>query len=61
MNQQSKYMKVGDVAKLIGVNRSTLWRWEHYNDNDFPKPIRIGKSKRYLTEQINNYLKKAEL
>lgn len=30
-----------DVCKLVGVSRSTIYKW--ISDGNFPQPIRIGK------------------
>jgi excisionase family DNA binding protein len=35
-----RYLKVGEVAELIGVHPRTVWRL--VSSGDLPEPIRIG-------------------
>ena len=40
-----------DVLRLLGVNPSTLWRWEH--EYDYLKPVRFGRKVYYRESDIN--------
>jgi prophage regulatory protein len=35
-----QFLRAKDVAQLIGVNQSTIWRWRQ--QNGFPSPINLG-------------------
>jgi len=35
----TRIMRVGEVLELVGVSRTTLWRWT--KDGRFPKPVRL--------------------
>ena len=37
-----KYIRVKELADLLGVNKSTIWRWVK-EKSDFPKPKKISK------------------
>lgn len=45
-----RYLTTQDVCKSLGVDRSTLWRW---NKENYLKPIKLGAKVRYLQSQIN--------
>ena len=36
----SRILRTDEVARRVGVTRSTLWRW--YNAGHFPRPRLIG-------------------
>ncbi|MFG6372357.1 MAG: AlpA family phage regulatory protein, partial [Turicimonas muris] len=37
-----KYIRAKELANLLGVNKSTIWRWVK-EKSDFPKPKKISK------------------
>lgn len=37
-----KYIRAKELADLLGVNKSTIWRWVK-EKSDFPKPRKISK------------------
>ena len=37
-----KYIRAKELANLLGVNNSTIWRWVK-EKSDFPKPKKISK------------------
>ena len=49
-----KYLTPSEVASMLQVDRSTLWRWEKEN---YLVPIRIGRKPRYLKSDIENMVK----
>jgi|HubBroStandDraft_4_1064222.scaffolds.fasta_scaffold925965_1 prophage regulatory protein len=45
-----------DPERLIGVHRSTLWRWER--EGDFPKRIKLGgRASGYLRSEVEQWLR----
>lgn len=49
------YLTREEVSKMLGVDKSTLWRW---NKTDYLKPIEIGGKRLYKKSIIENLLKK---
>ena len=47
-------LTVRQAASLLGVDRSTLWRWEK---EGYLKPIRIGRKVRYPMYALNALIK----
>ena len=35
-----KYIRAQELAAMLAVHRSTLWRW--VRDGHFPRPVRLG-------------------
>lgn len=52
---QSRLMTVGEVAGMLRVSRSTVWRLAR-KDPSFPAPIRIGGSTRWDSREIDDYI-----
>ena len=48
-NREETYHSVEDAAKIIGVDKSTLWRWEKQG---YLTPIRVGKKVKYKGSDI---------
>jgi len=47
-------MRVQDVAKRLGVDRSTIWRW--VSEGNFPEPYRFGPSTvRWHEEELKQF------
>jgi len=54
------YIKVRDVAKRLGVDRSTIWRW--VSEGGFPKPYRFGPSTvRWHEEELKQFEMKSSI
>lgn len=50
-----KIIRPNELTKLLGISKSTIWRFE--KAGDFPKKINIGiKSVGYLEEDINKWI-----
>jgi len=50
-----KYLSIDKTAELLGIDKSTLWRW---NKNNYLKTIEIGGKRRYRMSDINKILEK---
>ena len=35
-----KYIRAQELATMLAVHRTTLWRWVH--DGHLPRPVRLG-------------------
>jgi excisionase family DNA binding protein len=54
------YIKVRDVAKRLGVDRSTIWRW--LSEGNFPEPYRFGSSTvRWHEEELKHFEMKSSI
>jgi excisionase family DNA binding protein len=53
--QNEEYMTIEEVADLLKVDKSTLWRWDH---SAYLKRIDVGGQKRYLKSDITKILNK---
>jgi prophage regulatory protein len=42
------------IAEKLGVSTRTLWRW--IQEKIFPKPIKIGRSTRWLESDVVAYI-----
>lgn len=49
------YPSPDQVAKILNVDKSTLWRW---NKQGYLKPIEVGGKRRYRMSEINRILGK---
>ena len=49
------YLSVNQVAKLLSVDKSTLWRW---NKQGYLAAIELGGKRRYKMSDIQRILKK---
>lgn len=56
MKQQSTLMKIGDVAKVLGVTVKTLQRW-HKDGKFVPDVISFGDHRYYKRERVEDILK----
>jgi prophage regulatory protein len=39
-NHTRKYIRAQELATMLAVHRTTLWRWVH--DGHLPRPVRLG-------------------
>ena len=37
---EPEFLRIREVLRMLGVSRSTLWRWIRIGD--FPAPVRLG-------------------
>ncbi|WP_407493815.1 helix-turn-helix transcriptional regulator [Pseudooceanicola sp. MF1-13] len=51
-----RLLKVGEVAKLLGVSVSTVWR--HVANGSLPEPVRFGGITRWAQSELANCLDK---
>lgn len=49
-NNNEVYYSVEETAKMFGIDKSTLWRWEK---NCYLVPIRIGRKPKYRKSDID--------
>jgi transcriptional regulator of acetoin/glycerol metabolism len=52
------YPSVEQVAKMLDVDKSTLWRWDKRN---YLKPISIGGKRRYRMSDVKKILGEVKL
>lgn len=51
--KKTKYMTVTEVAKILKVHKFSIYRWIN---NGTMKRIKIGKSVRITTEQLEEFI-----
>jgi prophage regulatory protein len=49
-----KFLTINEVTKIVGFKKSTIYKF--IKNNAFPRPIKIGKSSRWLLSDINNWI-----
>lgn len=47
------YLSRDEVAEMLRVNKSTLWRW---NKQDYLKPIEVGGKRKYKMSDVKRIL-----
>jgi len=47
MSLSDKYIKVGELTEILGVSRSTIYKW--VNADVFPKPVHFGRADKNST------------
>ena len=52
-------LDVKAVAALLHASRSTIWRW--VKDGTLPRPVRIGRTTRWDSDEIDAVLFKKSL
>jgi predicted DNA-binding transcriptional regulator AlpA len=52
--QDDTLLRDTDVAAMLGVGRSTLWRW--VSNGQLPNPIKIGGVTRWWKSEIDGHL-----
>lgn len=55
--ESNELLKIGTVAAMFGVNRSTVWRWQQ---DGLLTYIRLGKSVRYRRSDIEAFIAAGE-
>jgi len=61
MSLSDKYIKIGEIAKILNVSRTTIYRW--MEEGSFPKPVHFGDARknstiRWIQEEVEEWLKK---
>jgi len=52
---ESTLVSVQYLANRLGVNVRTIWRLIS-GEKNFPKPVKIGRSTRFLLSEVNAYV-----
>ena len=47
MSLSDKYIKIGDLTEILGVSRSTIYKW--VCADTFPKPVHFGNAEKNST------------
>ncbi|WP_186194531.1 MULTISPECIES: helix-turn-helix transcriptional regulator [Burkholderia] len=56
MNSTNKILRTKDVLKLLGIGRTTLYRWLEQNPQ-FPRPVSLGpNSIGWFENDLNQWL-----
>ena len=60
MSLSNKDIKIGEIAKILNVSRTTIYRW--MEAGSFPKPVHFGDAKknstiRWIQEEVEEWLK----
>lgn len=50
-------LSTSEVAQICGKSKPTIYRWVD-EVPDFPKPFRLGKSNKFLADEIYDYIRK---
>ena len=61
MSLSDKYIKVGEISKILGVSRSTIYKW--VEEGSFPKPVHFGdatknSTMRWVQSELEEWLAK---
>ena len=51
--KKETYISANQVSNLLGVSKSTLWRWEKEN---YLVPVRIGNKLRYKESEVKQLM-----
>jgi len=57
MNANDRFLKLKDVQDLLGVSRTTLWRWQAEHGL---KVVRVGDVVRVRENDLQAFLKRHE-
>ncbi|KAB7886423.1 AlpA family phage regulatory protein [Poseidonibacter ostreae] len=51
----SKFLRIDDVVKKIGISKSTIWQWA--KEDKFPKPIKISpRVTVWAEDELDNWM-----
>ena len=51
--KKETYISANQVSNLLGVSKSTLWRWEKEN---YLVPVRVGNKLRYKESEVKHLM-----
>lgn len=51
--KKETYISASQVSNLLGVSKSTLWRWEKEN---YLVPVRVGNKLRYKESEVKQLM-----
>ena len=51
--KKETYISANQVSNLLGVSKSTLWRWEKEN---YLVPVRVGNKLRYKESEVKQFM-----
>jgi prophage regulatory protein len=54
-NSEITLMRIPQILKVIPVSKSKFWQM--VQKGEFPKPIKIGRSSFWPSDQIQNFIK----
>jgi len=59
MSLSDKYIKIGDLIEILGVSRSTIYKW--VSEGYFPEPVHFGDARknstmRWVQQEVDNWL-----
>ena len=55
----SRFIPKKEVARILGISVSTVFRWS--NDGDLPQPVRLGPNKTmYVRSEIDAFKEKVK-
>ena len=54
LSKDEKFLRVGEVAELVGVDRTTIYRW--VQKGHFPPPLMFGLGKRWRLTVIKEWI-----
>ncbi len=49
-----KLMKINEVEETVGFRKSTIY--SRISEGEFPPPVRIGKSNRWLASDVTGWI-----
>ncbi|WP_299636349.1 helix-turn-helix domain-containing protein [uncultured Ruegeria sp.] len=58
MTQENTLLNVKDVAGMLNIGVSTVWR--HAKSGNIPKPLRVGGSVRWRKSALEEWVKQQE-
>jgi len=53
-----KLLRAAEVAEMVGCSASTIWRWT--SEREFPQPIRLGGSTRWVSTEVEQHIVRAK-
>lgn len=55
----NKFYSATDLCTLLGITKQTLWRWEHDERVNLPKPARIRGQRFFPVDEIEQFISDA--